>query len=231
MCRKGESWMKKQILIVDDDSDILELLEYNLANAGFDVIGFLNTKHVRKVLAEENIDLIIMDRTLPDIEGSYYIEMLRSRNIEIPVILLSGKDSVEDIKDGLIKGADDYICKPFDMEELILRIKAILKRSNQEFIEDIKYRDIKLDLNMHRVHIDEKTINLTNLETQLLQTLMANRGKVLDREFLLKQVWKESDGIHPKTVNVAIKRLKEKIDPTNEKAYIKTIRGVGYLVA
>ncbi len=223
--------MKKQILIVDDDSDILELLEYNLSNAGFDVIGFLNTKHVRDVLTEENIDLIIMDRNLPDIEGSYYIEMLRSRNIEIPVILLSAKDSTEDIKEGLIKGADDYVCKPFDMEELILRIKAVLKRSNQEFVEDIKYQDMKLDLNMHRVHIGERTVSLTNLETQLLQTLMANRGKVLDREFLLKQVWKEADGIHPKTVNVAIKRLKEKIDPEKEKGYIKTIRGVGYLVA
>ena len=223
--------MKKQILIVDDDSDILELLEYNLTNAGFDVIGFLNTKRVRDVLAEENIDLIIMDRNLPDIEGSYYIEMLRSRNIEIPVILLSAKDSTEDIKEGLMKGADDYVCKPFDMEELILRIKAVLKRSNQEFVEEIKYLDMQLDLNMHRVHIGERTIDLTNLETQLLQTLMANRGKVLDREFLLKQVWKETDGIHPKTVNVAIKRLKEKIDPKKEKGYIKTIRGVGYLVA
>ena len=223
--------MKKQILIVDDDNDILELLEYNLTNAGFDVIGFLNTKHVRDVLAQENIDLIIMDRNLPDIEGSYYIEMLRSRNIEIPVILLSAKDSTEDIKEGLMKGADDYVCKPFDMEELILRIKAVLKRSNQEFVEEIKYLDMQLDLNMHRVHIGERTIDLTNLETQLLQTLMANRGKVLDREFLLKQVWKETDGIHPKTVNVAIKRLKEKIDPEKEKGYIKTIRGVGYLVA
>ena len=223
--------MKRQILIVDDDSDILELIEYNLNNAGFDVIGLLNTKHVRTVLEQENIDLIIMDRSLPDIEGSYYIEMLRSRNIDIPVILLSAKDSTEDIKEGFIKGADDYVCKPFDMEELILRMKAVLKRSNQEFVEDIKYQDMKLDLNMHRVYIGEKMISLTNLETQLLQTLMANRGKALDREFLLKQVWKEADGIDPKTVNVAIKRLKEKIDPEKEKGYIKTIRGVGYLVA
>ena len=226
--------MKKQILIIDDDSDIVELLEYNLGAAGYEVLGFLNTKHVRTVLTEERIDLIIIDRNLPDIEGSYYVEMLRSKNIDTPVIMLSAKDTLEDVKEGLIKGADDYICKPFDMEELLLRIKALLKRSNRELkeiISNLEYRDMKLDLNMHRVYINKQEIELTNLETTLLQILMTNKGKVLDREFLLKNVWKDAEGIHPKTVNVAIKRLKEKIDPTKEKEYIKTIRGVGYLVA
>ena len=225
--------MKQQILIVDDDNDILELLEYNLHNAGYDVLGFLSTKHVRSVLEQEKIDLIIMDRNLPDIEGSYYVEMLRSKNINTPVIILSAKDSREEIKEGLTKGADDYITKPFDIEELILRVKAVLKRSqseSKELIDDMEYKDMKLDLNMHRVVIAGSTIALTNLETALLQTLMLNRGKVLDRDYLLKAVWKETDNIHPKTVNVAIKRLKEKIDPLKEKEYIKTIRGVGYLV-
>jgi len=175
-----------------------------------------------------------MDRNLPDIEGSYYVEMLRSKNINTPVIMLSAKDSQEDIKEGLVKGADDYITKPFDIEELILRVKAVLKRSNtesKEVIDDVEYKDMKLDLNMHRVVIEDNEISLTNLETSLLQTLVANKGKVLDREFLLKAVWKDTENIHPKTVNVAIKRLKEKIDPFKEKEYIKTIRGVGYLVA
>ncbi|MBD3797815.1 MAG: response regulator, partial [Campylobacterales bacterium] len=101
----------KQILIVDDDNDILELLEYNLSQAGYDVMGFTNTKHLRRVLSEERVDLIIMDRNLPDIEGSLYIEMLRSKNIATPVIFLSAKDSKEDIKDGFLRGADDYITK------------------------------------------------------------------------------------------------------------------------
>ena len=225
---------KEQILIVDDDSDILELLEYNLSAAGYDVLGFLNTKHVRSVLIQENIDLIIMDRNLPDIEGSYYIEMLRSKNINIPVIMLSAKNSSEEIKEGFIKGADDYITKPFDMEELLLRVKAILKRSNsenKELLENIEYKDIRLDLNMHKVVINNAEIMLTNLETALLQILLANKGKVLDRDFLLRHVWKDTENIHHKTVNVAIKRLKEKIDPQKDKEYIKTIRGVGYLVA
>ena len=226
--------MKQQILIVDDDNDILELLEYNLSAQGYDVLGFLSTKHVRNVLLEEKIDLIIMDRNLPDIEGSYYVEMLRSKNINTPVIMLSAKDSQEDIKEGLMKGADDYVTKPFDIEELILRVKSILRRSStetKEVADDIEYKDMKLDLNMHRVIIEDTEISLTNLETALLQTLVANKGKVLDRDFLLKAVWKDAQNIHPKTVNVAIKRLKEKIDPLKEKEYIKTIRGVGYLVA
>ena len=226
--------MREQILIVDDDNDILELLEYNLSAAGYDVLGFLSTKHVRNVLIQESIDLIIMDRNLPDIEGAYYVEMLRSKNINTPVIILSAKDSSEDIKEGFLKGADDYVTKPFDIEELILRVKAVLKRSHREFkevVENLEYRDMKLDLNMHRVLIGELEVTLTNLETSLLQILVSNKGKVLDRDFLLKYVWKDTVNIHPKTVNVAIKRLKEKIDPMRDKEYIKTIRGVGYLVA
>jgi len=208
--------LKEHILIVDDDNDILELLEYNLTSAGYDVMGFVNTKHVRTVLLEEKIDLIIMDRNLPDIEGSYYIEMLRSKNITTPVIFLSAKNSTEDIKDGFLRGADDYVTKPFDIEELLLRVKAVLNRYNKEFkevVNDISYRDIKLDLNMHKIFIEQKEITLTKLETSLLQILISNKGKVLDRDFLLQAVWKDSDNIHPKTVNVAIKRLKEKLTP------------------
>jgi len=226
--------MKEQILIVDDDNDILELLEYSLTSAGYDTIGFLNTKNVKQVLLEEKIDLILMDRNLPDIEGSLYIEMLRSKNINIPVIFISAKDTTEDIVDGLIKGADDYITKPFDMKELMLRIKAVLKRYNHEFKEQsdtLQYRDMILDVNMHRVNIDSVDIDLTKLETKLLQTMIQNKGRVLDRDYLLKHVWKESANIHKKTVNVSMKRLKEKIDPSRDKDYIKTIRCIGYLLS
>lgn len=225
--------MQDHIVIVDDDNDILELLEYNLSQAGYDVMGFTNTKHLRRVLSEERVDLIIMDRNLPDIEGSLYIEMLRSKNITTPVIFLSAKDSKEDIKDGFLRGADDYITKPFDLEELILRIKAVIgryKKDSKELQELLEYQDIKLDMNLHKVTIGQSEIGLTKLETSLLQVMIYNKGKVLDREFLLSQIWKDSKDIHEKTVNVAIKRLKEKIDPTREKEYIKTIRGVGYLM-
>ena len=225
--------MQEHILVVDDDNDILELLEYNLANAGYDVLGFTSTKHVRKVLSEEKIDLIIMDRNLPDIEGSLYIEMLRSKNITTPVIFLSAKASKEDIKNGFLRGADDYVTKPFDLEELLLRIRAVITRykSDEKIMQDIlEYRDLKLYTDRNKVVIGTMEVALTKLESHLLQVLLYNKGKVLDREFLLKQIWKNSESTHEKTVNVAMKRLKEKIDPTKEKEYIKTIRGVGYIV-
>jgi len=226
--------MKKNILIVDDDKDILELLEFTLSNIGYDVLGFLNTKNVSKVILEENIDLILMDRNLPDIDGSLYIEMLRSKNINIPVIFVSAKNSSEDIKSGFLIGADDYITKPFNMEELVLRVKAVLKRTNQESIDVVQtmfYKDLQLDVNLHIATIGSKNIELTKLETTLLQILIKNKNRVLNRDFLIKHVWKDSGDINQKTVNVAIKRLKEKIDPKKEKEYIKTIRGVGYLLS
>ncbi len=225
--------MKKQLLIVDDDRDILELLEYNLTNDDFDVIGMLNTKNVRKILDEERIDLIIMDRGLPDIEGSFYVEMLRSKNIDTPVIFLSAKNSQEEIREGFLKGADDYVVKPFDLEELKLRIHAVLRRQNRhvkENMENLHYKDIHLDLNTQKAKIAEKEVELTKLETALLKIMILNKGKVLDREFFLKNIWSNSESTNKKTVNVAIKRLKEKVDPHAEKEYIKTIRGIGYMM-
>lgn len=226
--------MKEHILIVDDDSDILELLEYNLSSAGYDVLGFLNTKYVRQVLSEESVDLIIMDRNLPEIDGGLYVEMLRNKNINIPVIFLSAKGSAEDIKDGFLKGADDYVTKPFNMDELLLRIKAVLKRYHNELSKNgsvMEYKDIKIDNNMRTVTIDGKNIEITKLEIAILKVMISNQGRVLDREFLLKHIWKDSENIRQKTVNVAMKRLKEKIDPLRQKEYIKTIRGVGYLMS
>lgn len=226
--------MHEQIVIVDDDNDILELLEYNLSNAGYDVMGFVDTKHVRRVLSEEKIDLIIMDRNLPDIEGSLYIEMLRSKNITTPVIFLSAKGSLSEIKEGFLRGADDYITKPFDLEELLLRIKAVLSRYKQDGVDQkglLRYKDLELDLNLNRIKIGGVDLaSLTKLESNLLQVMLANKGKVLDRDFLIKQIWKDTEHINQKTVNVAMKRLKEKIDPSRDKEYIKTIRGVGYLI-
>lgn len=224
--------MNTQILIVEDDEDILELLEYNLSNEGFDPIGFVSTKNVKKVLNEENIRLIIMDRNLPDIEGSEYIEMLRAKGVEIPVIFLSAKESKESIKEGFLRGGDDYITKPFDMGELVLRIRALLKRTAHLSVNDeigkLIYRDITLDLNQYKVKVGAQEVELTKLEFLLLKTLIENATTVLDRETLIDMVWSESSSINKKTVNVTMKRLKDKIDPTKEKDYIKAIQGVGY---
>ena len=221
--------MKAQILIVEDDNDLLELLEHRLGKEGYETLGFLNTKNVRRALDEEMIDLIVMDRNLPDIEGSEFIALLREGGMNIPVIYLSAKDSKFHIQEGFLRGADDYITKPFEMQELLMRINAVLRRTKTDHQHNtLNFRDIVLDLKSRDVFIGDETIHLTKLEFDLLHTLIDNRNTVLKRDFLLKHVWEKSDRYQGRTVNVAINRLKEKIDPEGNKNYIKTVRGIGY---
>jgi len=217
------------ILIVEDEQDILELMEYHLAKEGFETIGFLNTKHVLDALEEESIDLILMDRNLPGAEGSEFVESLRKRGIHTPVIFVSAKQKDEEIEQGFERGGDDYLTKPFSMKELILRVRAILRRTKKLSSQGaLFYRDITLNLASRTVMIEAKEVELTKLEFDLLHTLITNQNVVLDRDFLLETVWGGDDVYQDRTVNVAINRLKEKIDPAKNKEYIKTVRGVGY---
>lgn len=222
--------MKGLILLVEDEQDLLELLEYRLAEEGYETLGFLNTKNVRRALDEEDVDLIIMDRNLPDIEGSEFVSLLRSQGIETPVIYLTAKSGMRHIEEGFLSGGDDYMTKPFEMQELFLRINAVLRRTKSEKVvnESVSFRDITLLLQSREVFIDEVPCELTKLEFDLLYTLIENRSIVMKRETLLKQVWGKRDSYQNRTVNVAINRLKEKIDPDQSKEYIKTVRGIGY---
>jgi DNA-binding response OmpR family regulator len=221
--------MNALILIVEDEEDILELMEFNLGREGFETIGFLNTKRVIEVLEEEKVDLILMDRNLPGTEGSEFVASLRRQGIHTPVIFISAKDKDHDIEQGFERGGDDYLTKPFSMKELILRVKAILRRTQKSPAEgNITYRDIILNLASRTLTIEERPIELTKLEFDLLYALLSNQHIVLDREYLLEHVWGGDEMYQDRTVNVAINRLKEKIDPDKDKEYIKTVRGVGY---
>ncbi|HFU74330.1 MAG TPA: response regulator transcription factor [Helicobacteraceae bacterium] len=221
--------MEALIVVVEDEEDILELIEYNLSKEGFETIGYLNTKNVDNILEEEDVDLIIMDRNLPGIEGSEYVASLRERGITTPVIYLTAKNNDNDIEEGFMRGADDYITKPFNMKELVLRIKALLRRTKKSVADgNISYRDILLNLNSREVFVDGQSVELTKLEFDLIQTFINNQNIVLDRDYLLEHVWGGDDIYQDRTVNVAINRLKEKIDPNKDKEYIKTVRGVGY---
>lgn len=217
------------ILIVEDEQDILELMEYHLGKEGYETIGFLNTKHVVNVLEEEKVDLILMDRNLPGAEGSEFVESLRKRGIQTPVIFVSAKHKDEEIEQGFERGGDDYITKPFSMKELILRVKAILRRTKKLSAEgNLTYRDISLNLAARTVAINATPVELTKLEFDLLHALIVNENVVLERDYLLEHVWGGDEVYQDRTVNVAINRLKEKIDPDKTKEYIKTVRGVGY---
>ncbi|MDQ7068224.1 MAG: response regulator transcription factor [Sulfurimonas sp.] len=221
--------MSSKIIVVEDEEDLLDLIEYNLSKEDFDVVGFLNTKRVASLLEEEDIDLIIMDRNLPGIEGSEFIESLRKDGMQVPVIYLSAKDKDSEIEEGFLRGGDDYMTKPFNMKELILRIKSILKRTSKQKIQgSIRHRDLLLDMDARTLSVDDKFVDITKLEFDLLYEFIINKNSILDRDYLLQNVWRSSEINQYKTVNVAITRLKDKIDHNKTKNYIQTIRGVGY---
>lgn len=222
--------MQKTVLVVEDEQDILDLIEYTLKKDGYDVICCLNTSNVEAILDEEDISLILMDRNLPGTEGSVFIQNLRTKGYSNPVIYLSAKDKDEDIVMGFDRGGDDYITKPFNLNILKARVKAVIKRASSD-IEILKIRDIVYTASNKKFTIDNQEINLTHLEHNLLLQFMKNRNILLSRDTLLNSVWEEPDDVKPKTVNVAIKRLKEKIDPNCVKNYIKSVRSEGYIFA
>ena len=223
--------MDALIVIVEDEMDILELLEYHLNKEGFETIGFLNTKRVKELLEEEKVDLILMDRNLPGVEGSEFVASLRQKGIQTPVIFISAKHKDEEVEQGFDRGGDDYITKPFRIKEVILRIRAVLRRTQRFNAKElITHRDITMNLAARTVLIDGESVELTKLEFDLLHMLITHVNVVLDREFLLEKVWGGDEIYQDRTVNVAINRLKEKIDPEKTKEYIKTVRGVGYSV-
>lgn len=220
---------KKLILIVEDEEDILELLEYTLQKEGYETIGFLNVNQkLEKVLDEEIIDLILMDRNLPGIDGTTFIKKVKEKGYNTPVIYLTAKDKDEDILEGFNSHADDYITKPFKIKEMLARIKSLIKRTSKD-IDILKIKDITYKSSNKRFYIDSQEIELTHLEHDLFLEFFKNKDILMTREHLLETVWQDSYDKKIKTVNVAIKRLKAKIDPDNTKEYIKSIRGEGYI--
>lgn len=218
--------MNELIAIIEDEPDLLELLEYNLKKVGYDVEGFLSTDNVEKLLKTEPVELMIVDRNLPGVEGSEFVAALRQKGFTIPVIFLTAKVEESHKIEGFSRGGDDYITKPFSIQELLARINAILRRT-RPVSDKIQYRDIVIEMERQQVFIDGAEISLTKKEFDLLVYMLKNRNIVMTRETLLEEVW--GDEIYQdRTVDVAIKRLKEKIDPSRTKEYIQSIRGVGY---
>ena len=220
--------MESLIVVIDDEEDMLDLLEYNLTKAGYEVLSFLNTSKIEQLLNEENVDLLIVDRNLPGVEGSEFIKNLRLRGYNNSVIFLSAKTSMDEQLEGFEAGGDDYITKPFEMDNLLARIKAVLKRTKKK-ADIYKFKDIFINLTNAEVLIGNTNVELTKLETNLLVEFIKNKNILLTRDYLLSAIWNDENSSE-KTVNIAIKRLREKIDPTKEKKYIKSIRGEGYML-
>ena len=202
--------------IIEDEEDLLELLEFNLKQEGYDVVGFLNTKKVKDFIIEEMPDLLIVDRNLPKVEGVNFVKELKNEGFDIPVIFLTAKNSEEEILKGFEAGADDYITKPFSMAELKARVKAVLKR-NKKLSKIISYKNFKLDLENKILINENEKINLTNNELNLLKIFFENPNRVISREEIAEIL-----EISEKSVNVAVNRLNHKTP------LLEAVRGVGY---
>ena len=223
-----------KILVIEDEPDIRKNLEYNLAREGFAVIGAASISEAESNLSMQTFNLILLDLMLPDGSGLDLCKKIKadSKTESIPVIILTAKDDEVDKVVGFEIGADDYVTKPFSVRELILRVKAVLKRGTEK--KDIleverKFGDLRIDVDSHEVYVDDSKINLTALEFKLLRQLVDTRGRVQSRDQLLSEVWGYSSDVTTRTVDTHVKRLREKLGPMGK--YVQTIRGVGYKFA
>ena len=224
--------MSVKILIIEDEPDIRRNLEYNLGREGFNASSVGSLDEANEKLKSKKFDLILLDLMLPDGSGLDLCKKIKSNSETeaTPIIILTAKDDEVDKVVGFELGADDYVTKPFSVRELILRVKAILKRSDtktKEVVEvERQFGDLKIDVDSHEVHVDSKLIELTALEFRLLKELVDKRGRVQSRDQLLSEVWGYNAEVTTRTVDTHIKRLREKLGSMGK--YVQTIRGVGY---
>jgi len=222
-----------KILIIEDEQDISDLLSYNLSKEGYEIVCALDgLKGKELAFSSLKPDLILLDLMLPGIDGLEVCRAVRgnSETASIPVIMLTAKGDEIDKVIGLEIGADDYVTKPFSVREVIARVKALLRRSKKEESqeeEQFSFDSLRVDLSTHEVRINDKLVNLSPIEFRLLRLFIGHRERVYSRDFLLDHVWGDDSFVEPRTVDVHIRRLREKIDPEGAKL-IKTIRGAGY---
>ena len=224
--------MNVNILVIEDEPDIRRNLEYNLGREGFKASSVGSLDEANEKLKSKKFDLILLDLMLPDGSGLDLCKKIKSNSEteKTPIIILTAKDDEVDKVVGFELGADDYVTKPFSVRELILRVKAILKRSDtktKEVVEvERQFGDLKIDVDSHEVHVDSQLIELTALEFRLLKELVDKRGRVQSRDQLLSEVWGYNAEVTTRTVDTHIKRLREKLGSMGK--YVQTIRGVGY---
>ena len=220
----------KKILIIEDESNISDFIKMELEYEGYEAEISEDGKEGLIKALREDYDLIVLDLMLPGISGLEVCRRLKKEK-DIPVIMLSAKDSVMDKVAGLQIGADDYIAKPFAIEELIARIQVIFRRTEKVKSNIIKFKDLSIQLESRAVMKNEEKINLTNKEYELLILLLNNKGKVVTRDNILNEVWGYDYDAGTNVVDVYVSYLRNKLDEKNKEAYIETVRAVGYIIS
>ena len=222
--------MNNRILVVDDEPDALELIEFNLRGAGFEVVTAMDGPEALKQARSLMPSLIVLDVMLPEIDGMEVCKQLRRdpATARIPIIMLTAKATEVDRVLGLELGADDYVAKPFSPRELILRVKGLLRRKDEPAGagEEIRAGDLVIDLPRHEVHVAGKKLDFTATEFKLLTLLAQRRGRVQSRDQLLRDVWEYDSLIDTRTVDTHMRRVREKLGRAAR--YLETVRGVGY---
>ena len=223
----------EKVLIVDDEEHIVELLQFNLVNAGYKVITANNGLDALKKVKENKPDLLLLDLMLPGMDGLDVCKEIKrdKETSKTSIIMLTAKSEELDKILGLELGADDYITKPFSIRELLARVKAVLRRSSSDEISEEIYEigRLKVDFERHEVLINNEKVELTLKEFELLEILIKNKGKILRRETLLDKVWGYEYIGETRTVDVHIRYLRKKVeDDDKNPKFIETIRGVGY---
>jgi phosphate regulon transcriptional regulator PhoB len=229
---------KKLILVVDDEEDIVELVAFNLEKEGMAVLKAFDGETALKLIRTEKPDLLILDLMMPGIPGLEVCRLVRQHQDTetLPILMLTAKGEALDKILGLEMGADDYVTKPFNVRELVARVRALLRRS--EIREDVRKRNIftdrglQIDYDSYEVKIDNRNIDLGPTERKLLMFLARNPGRVYSRDQLLDKVWGDETFVEPRTVDVKISRLRAAIEKDKENPeYILTVRGIGYKFA
>lgn len=223
--------LNTKILIAEDDRAVRDALRRALRLEGYEVTLAADGSEALTALDRARVDLIILDVLMPYVNGLSVCRTLRSRGDRTPVLMLTARHEVGDRVAGLDAGADDYLTKPFALDELLARIRALLRRSDDSALAEVlRYQDLELDMRSRRARRGERLIDLTKTEFDLLELLMANAGVVLDRDLIYQRIWDIGFETTSNSLDVYIGYLRRKVEGEGESRLIHTVRGVGYVL-
>jgi DNA-binding response OmpR family regulator len=217
-----------KILVVEDQVRLAQLVKQGLTERAYTVATVRTCAAARDALCEDNYDLIILDLGLPDGDGLDLLREWRKAGFKEPVLILSARDAVQDRVRGLDLGADDYLSKPFSLEELLARVRSQLRRHSDVKETVLESRGVRLDLLHHTVQVNGQQIDLTRREFALLEIFMQSPGRILTRTFISEKIWASHYDVDTNLLDVYMSRLRAKLETTPDKPLFKTVRGVGY---
>ncbi len=216
------------VLIIEDDPAIVRFLKRGLAAHGHNALTAEDGEEGARIASDEPVDMVLLDIMLPRLDGHQTLRRIRLHRPDLPVLMLTARDEVQHKVNALDGGADDYLTKPFDLEELMARMRALTRRSDQPWSSKMEFGDLKVDLRSHRVWRGERQVDLSSREFALLEYLMSHEGQVLGRQQILSAVWDYAFDPGSNIVDVYVAYLRRKIDRRGEPSIIQTVRGAGY---